>query len=47
MNEIVALVYYCFTNKNSEYFRRISESDAYFVFEIIMSRLPKKHFQKG
>lgn len=32
MNEVVALIYYCFTNKNSEYFRRVSESDTYFVF---------------
>lgn len=47
MNEIAALVFYSLTNKNSEYFRRVSESDSYFMFELIMSRLPKKHFQKG
>lgn len=47
MNEFAALILYCFTNKNSEYFRRVSESDSYFVFEDLMKRLPKKHFQKG
>ena len=47
MNEIAAIIIYCFTNKNSEYFRRTSESDSYLIFEMIMEKLPKKHFQKG
>ena len=27
--------------------RRVSESDAYFIFELVMGMLPRKHFQKG
>ena len=37
MNEIVALLYFCFTNQNTEYERRVSESDAYFCFEKVMT----------
>ena len=47
MNEFIAIIYYCLTNKNSEYFRRVSESNAYFLFEILMKKLPKKHFERG
>ena len=47
MNEIAALIFYSFTNKNSEYMRRVSESDSYCAFEIVMRKLPKKHFLRG
>lgn len=39
MNEVVSLIFYSFTNKNSEYFRRTSESDAYFCLEIMLAQL--------
>lgn len=39
MNELAALIFYCFANKNSEYFRRVAESDAFFCFEIVMKDL--------
>ena len=39
MNELAALVFYSFANKNSEYFRRVAESDAYFCFQILMGFL--------
>lgn len=39
MNEVAALVFYCYANKNSEYFRRVAESDAFFSFQTIMGYL--------
>lgn len=39
MNELVAVIYYCLTNKNNEYFRRVSESDTYEIFTILMNEL--------
>lgn len=39
MNELVAVIYYCLTNKNNEYFRRVSESDTYEIFTLLMSEL--------
>ena len=41
MNELAALILYSFANKNSEYFRRVAQSDAYVCFEEIMIRLWK------
>lgn len=41
MNELAALIFYSFANKNSEYFRRVAESDAFFCFHKIMTYLRK------
>jgi hypothetical protein len=41
MNEVAAIIFYSFANKNSEYFRRVAESDAFFCFEKIMKQLNK------
>jgi hypothetical protein len=41
MNELAALIFYSYANKNSEYFRRVAESDAFFSFQCIMSYLLK------
>jgi hypothetical protein len=50
MNELAALIFYSFANKNSEYFRRVAESDAYFCFDKVMkaiARLPIPGFLNG
>ena len=39
MNEIAALLFYSYANKNSEYFRRVAESDTYFCFERVVEAL--------
>lgn len=39
MNELVAIIYYSLTNKNNEYFRRVSESDTYEIFALLMTEL--------
>ena len=39
MNEVAALLFYSYANKNSEYFRRVAESDAYFSFQTLMNYL--------
>jgi len=41
MNEVAALIFYSFANKNSEYFRRVAESDAFLCFEKIIKQLNK------
>jgi hypothetical protein len=41
MNELAALFFYSYANKNSEYFRRVAESDAYFSFQTLMNYLLK------
>lgn len=46
MNEVAALIFYSYANKNSEYFRRVAESDAYFSFQTIMGFL-LKHAPNG
>ena len=39
LNDIVAVIYYSLTNKNGEYFRRVSESDTYEIFTLLMNQL--------
>jgi hypothetical protein len=46
MNEVAALIFYSYANKNSEYFRRVAESDAYFSFQTLMGFL-LKHAPNG
>ena len=41
MNELAALIFYSYANKNSEYFRRVAESDAFFSFQKVMTYLIK------
>lgn len=41
MNELAALIFYSFANKNSEYFRRVAESDAYFCFQKVVRTIYK------
>jgi hypothetical protein len=41
MNELAALIFYSFANKNSEYFRRVAESDAFFCFQKLIKALQK------
>ena len=41
MNELAALIFYSFANKNSEYFRRVAESDAFHCFQKVVKALYK------
>ncbi|KAM3128668.1 hypothetical protein pb186bvf_019236 [Paramecium bursaria] len=39
MNEIVAIIYYCFQNDDCELLRQNSEADTYYCFNILMSQM--------
>jgi hypothetical protein len=47
MNEIAAILYFSFTNQNTEYERRVSESDAYFCFERVISKIGYGNFSNN
>lgn len=47
MNEIAAILYFCFTNQNTEYERRVSESDAYFCMERVMAVIGTSNFSSN